>query len=203
MPPNNRARYGRIARLYDLLDAPFERRYRPGRALIGAASAGLTLELGAGTGKNFPYYGQAARVIASDLSWDMLARAARRGRPPIRALVVADGAQLPLRDACIDTVVATFVCCVQDDPSPALREIARVLRPGGHALFMEFALPERGRERWFMSTLEPLLHALYGVHWGYDLPALLIAAGLEVREVRAIWPPIVRVFVAVASGPDR
>jgi len=196
MPPNNRARYGRIAGLYDLLDAPFERRYRPGRQLVGAASTGLTLELGTGTGKNLPYYGQAARVIASDLSWEMLARAARRGRPLIRALVVADAAHLPLRDASIDTVVATFVCCVQCDPSPALRETARVLRPGGQALFMEFALPTGGWERWCMRALEPLLHALYGVHWSYDLAALLLAAGLEVREVRAIWPPMVQAFVA-------
>lgn len=196
MPLDNRTRYGRIAWLYDLLDAPFERRYQPGRVLIGAASEGLTLELGAGTGKNFPYYGQTARVIASDVSWEMLARAARRVRPPIRALLVADAARLPLRNACIDTVVATFVCCVQGDPSPALRETARVLRPGGQALFLEFVLPRRGWERLIVRVLAPLLHALYGFFLGYDLPALLVEAGLEMRQVRAIWAPMAHAFVA-------
>jgi phosphatidylethanolamine/phosphatidyl-N-methylethanolamine N-methyltransferase len=202
VPLDNRNRYGRIAWLYDLLDAPFERRYRPGRALIGAASKGLILELGAGTGKNFPYYGHSARVIASDLSWQMLVQAARRVRPSIRALLVTDAARLPLGDASLDTVVATFVCCVQDDPGPALREIARVLRPGGQALFMEFALPARGWERWLMRALEPFLHSLYGVHWAYDLPSLLLAPGLDMREVRVVWPPIIHVFVA-AKPPDR
>src|SRR5262249_38640444 len=120
----------------------------------------------------------------------------------IRAPVVADAAQLPLRDACIDTVVATFVFCVQGDPSPALRETKRVLRPGGQALFMEFALPARGWQRWFMRTLEPLLHALYGVHWGYDLPALLVAQGLAVNEVRPIWAPMVQAVVT-AKRPAR
>lgn len=196
MALDNRARYARIAWLYDLLDAPFERRYRPGRELIGAASMGLTLELGAGTGKSFPYYGQHARVIASDLSWQMLAQAARRVRPSIRALLVADAAGLPLRDNSVETVVATFVCCVQDDPRPAIDEIARVLRPRGQALFLEFVLPRRGWERMMLRSLAPILHALYGVHLGHDLPSLLRAAGLDVREVRAIWAPMVQTFVA-------
>src|SRR5215204_5762074 len=108
-----RARYARIAGFYDLLDWPFEQRYRPGRGFVGASSRGLTLELGAGTGKNFPYYGSDVRVIAADLSWPMLARARRRLRPPVRALLIADAARLPVRDAAVDTVVATFVCCVQ------------------------------------------------------------------------------------------
>lgn len=196
MPLDNRARYGRIAWLYDRLDAPFERRYRPGRELIGAASTGLTLELGAGTGKNFPYYRQAATVIASDLSWQMLAQAARRIRPSIRALLVADAARLPLRDDSVETVVATFVCCVQDDPRPAVDEIARVLQPRGQALFLEFVLPRRGWEQLIMRILAPVLHRLYGVHFGYNLASLLRAAGLDVREVRAIWAPMLHAIVA-------
>lgn len=191
-PRDNRARYARLAAIYDLLDWPFEPLYRPGRALIGAASAGLTLELGAGTGKNFAYYPASARVIASDLAWPMLARAVarRRVRPPIRGLLVADVARLPLRDASVDTVTATFVCCVQADPRPALGEIARVLRPGGRALFLEWVLPASGWWRVLLRLLEPLLRGLYGIHW-QDLPALLVAAGLNVLEVRSIWGPVV------------
>jgi hypothetical protein len=59
----NLRRYNRIAPLYDLLDQAFESQYRRGRALIGAEATGITLELGAGTGKNFAYYG--ARIATS------------------------------------------------------------------------------------------------------------------------------------------
>ena len=192
----NRARYAHIAPVYDLLDGPFEPLYRPGRLLIGAASVGLTLELGAGTGKTFPFYGQAARVVASDLSWSMLARARRRLHPPIQALLVADAARLPLHGASVDTVTAAFVCCVQADPGPALREIARVLRPGGRALFLECVLPAHGWRRRLVRLLEPLLHGLYGLHWRRDLPQRLAAAGLPVTEVRPVWGPMVQAIVA-------
>jgi ubiquinone/menaquinone biosynthesis C-methylase UbiE len=192
----NRDRYDAIAWLYDILDWPFEARYRQGRALIGARSSGLTLELGAGTGKNFSFYGASARVIAVDVAWPMLARARRRWRAPVRALLLADASHLPLRSRSVDTVVATFVCCVQADPRAALDEIARVLRPGGHALFMEFVLPPRGWERGLMLRLEPLLRALFGVHWGQHLPALLGAAGLHAIDVRPVWRDIVEAIVA-------
>ena len=191
-----------MAPLYDLLDWPFEPMYRPGRRLLGRAAVGHTLELGAGTGKNFPYYGPAARVVALDITWEMLAHARRRLRPPIHALLVADVAHLPIRDACVDTVVAAFVCCVQADPSPPLGEIARVLRPGGQTLFLEYVLPRHGWRRPLMRVLEPPLRILYGVHWDHDLPALLASAGLQVLEVRAVWASIVQaIFAAHAVNP--
>jgi ubiquinone/menaquinone biosynthesis C-methylase UbiE len=195
----NRARYSRLAPLYDLLDWPFEPCYRPGRRLIGAASTGLTLELGAGTGKNFRYYGPAARVFASDLAWPMLARARRRLRAPVLALLVADAGRLPIRDASVETVAATFVCCVQAEPRAALSEIARVLRPGGQVLLLEFALPTRGWVRALMRLVEPPLRALYGIHLRRDLPALLISAGLTVSEERHVWGSVVQAIAAVKT----
>lgn len=195
----HRRRYALVAPLYDLLDRPFEPLYRPGRRLLGRAAVGRTVELGAGTGKNFPYYGPAARVMALDIAWAMLARARRRLRPPIRGLLVADVAHLPIRDACVETVVATFVCCVQADPGPALGEIARVLRPGGQALFLEYVLSRHGWLRPLLRLLEPPLRILYGVHWEHDLPALLASAGLQVAQVQPIWASIVQAIFAAKA----
>ncbi len=194
MNADQRQRYGRIAALYDLFDKPFEPLYRPGRALIGAAAAGITFEVGAGTGKNFPHY-HAARVIASDLSWPMLMLARRRLRSPVRALVVADATRLPLHDASVATVVATFVCCVLPDPTPALGEIARVLRPGGQAVFLECVLPPDGWQRTLMQALEPSMRALYGTHWDRDLRALLEAAHLSVVRTY-VWHTVIRCIVS-------
>ena len=196
----NRRRYARVAPVYDLLDWPFERLYRPGRTLIGQLASGRTVEIGAGTGKNFPYYGPAARVFALDSSWAMLRRARGPLAPRIHGLVIGDAAQLPLSDACLDTLTATFVCCVQADPRPALGEVARVLRPGGRGLFLEFVVPRSGPLPRLMRLFESLLRVVYGVHWEHDLPALLIEAGLKVVEVRPIWRPLVEAVVATKTA---
>src|SRR6266516_5667160 len=92
-------RHARIPSLYNLCDRVLKPHYRPGRALIGAQTEGLTLEVGAGTGKNFPHYPDQVRVIASDLSEATLAQAREKVRPPVRALLVAEAAALPLRDS--------------------------------------------------------------------------------------------------------
>jgi phosphatidylethanolamine/phosphatidyl-N-methylethanolamine N-methyltransferase len=198
-----RSRYDRVAPLYDLLDSPFEAVYARGRRLIGEASHGLTLELGAGTGKNFAYYPPGARVIALDVSQGMLTRARRRIRQPIRGLVVGDVALLPLRDASVDVVTATFVCCVQHDPPPALDQIRRVLRPGGQAVFMDYVLPGSGWLRSLLCALEPGLRALYGVSWLDDLATLLQAAGLQPIERRPVWGSLIVVTVAARLGLGR
>jgi phosphatidylethanolamine/phosphatidyl-N-methylethanolamine N-methyltransferase len=192
----NRRRYARVARLYDRLDGLFERWYRVGRARIGVEAVGLTLEVGAGTGKNFAYYRDQARVYASDLSPAMLGQARHKLQPPVRGLLAAEVTALPFRDGVADTVVATFVCCVQEDPRPALVELARVLKPGGQVLCLDYLLPERGPVRLVMRLLYPALHAIYGIHWEHDVPRLLAGAGLQLRELQPLWGPIVRYIAA-------
>jgi ubiquinone/menaquinone biosynthesis C-methylase UbiE len=198
----NFRRYARIARFYDWLDWALEGHYRPGRALVGARASGLTVEVGAGTGKNFAYYDRhRARVYASDLSPAMLARARRKSSPAVRSLLLAEVAALPLRDAVADTVVATFVCCVQDDPRPSLAEMARVVKPGGSVLCLDYTVPPNRFLRLAMRLLQPPLHAVYGIHWDHDVPGLLAAHGLRVREVRPIWGPVVRYIAAEKPLP--
>jgi ubiquinone/menaquinone biosynthesis C-methylase UbiE len=195
-PDANRRRYARIAALYDTLDSPFERHYKVGREIVGRIAQERVLEVGAGTGKNFPSYSPAARVFACDLSLAMLNRARRRVRPAIHGLLVGDAHTPPIRDNCMDAVVATFVCCVQPDPRPALADLGRVLRLGGRAVFMEYVLPADPIFRECLRLSQPLFHGLFGVHWRHDLPQLLDEAGLHVDEVQPVWPPLVECIVA-------
>ena len=154
---SNLARYQRIAPFYDLLDLPFEHgRYRKIRPQLFAGLSGRIMDAGVGTGRNFPFYPPAAKIIGIDLSPAMLARAARR-LPAAAAdveLRQMDVTRLDLPDHHFDAAVATFLFCVLPDESqvPALRELARVTKPGGLIRLLEYTRP-RGAVRRAMTKL--------------------------------------------------
>ena len=103
--------------------------------LLGAAT-GRTLEIGGGTGLNLAHYGDdVSELIVAEPSPPMRRRLERRAeRAAGRVRVIAAPAErLPFDDASLDTVVSTLVLCTVDDPTAALSEIARVLRPDGRA----------------------------------------------------------------------
>jgi ubiquinone/menaquinone biosynthesis C-methylase UbiE len=110
--------------------------------LIGQAS-GRTLEIGAGSGYNLPHYTSAVtELVISEPSEHMLGHLRTRlteHPPPVGSveLVQTGAEQLPFDDDSFDTVAAAFVHCTIPDPPAALREIARVLKPGGRYLFFE------------------------------------------------------------------
>jgi SAM-dependent methyltransferase len=112
------------------------------RRLISEAT-GATLGVGAGSGINLPHYtDRVTELVVTEPSPHMLAHlreALRQRRPPVGSveLVQASAQELPFADARFDTAVCTFVLCSVPDPSAALEEIARVLRPGGRLLFLE------------------------------------------------------------------
>lgn len=116
-------------------------------ALVGAAG-GRVLEIGAGTGLNLRHYPHGVDdLVLTEPDPGMAARlrhaVSRSGR---RATVVEAGADaLPAADGSVDTVVSTMVLCTVPDPLAALREISRVLAPGGRLLFCEHVLAADGR----------------------------------------------------------
>src|SRR3990172_1909038 len=88
-----------------------------GRGVLEGGARGRVVEVGAGTGKNLPYYPERAFVVASDLSPGMLARAVEKARDRSRAVrfVVTDAEDLAFRDGAFDTVLATCVFCTVPD----------------------------------------------------------------------------------------
>lgn len=115
------------------------------RALL-AGLAGDVLEVGAGTGANLAHYAPGVRLVAVEPNVHMQAylreRARERGIPiDVRSGL---GERLPFEDASFDAVVATLVLCSADDPAAALRELRRVLRPGGRYVFLEHVAAPRG-----------------------------------------------------------
>ncbi len=139
----SRAEHGHrwFAALYDRMSASEERGFmgRMRRALLSDLR-GDVLEIGAGTGANFPHYPATVRVTATEPDPYMRRRAqsklAALGRAEI-ALLEAPAERLTAADASADVVVSTLVLCTVADAPRALAEIARVLRPGGQLRFIE------------------------------------------------------------------
>jgi ubiquinone/menaquinone biosynthesis C-methylase UbiE len=195
-----RARYDRIAPIYDLLETFSERRFAPWRRTLWAAVSGpRVLEVGVGTGKNFPYYPPTADVTAIDLSPRMLERAQRKAAREGRRvdLRVMDVQHLDFPDATFDTAVATFVFCSVPDPIQGLRELKRVTKPEGKILLLEHVRPP-GRAGRIADWIDPLVSSLMGAHVNRQTVENVEAAGLAIERVDSLWKDIVKLIVARA-----
>ncbi len=201
MPTSNLARYQRIAPLYDLLDLPFERRrYRRLRPLLFHGLSGRLLDAGVGTGRNFPFYPAGASVLGIDFSPAMLARAERRrgtAAVPIE-LRRMDVTALDLPPASFDAAVATFLFCVLPEAEQvrALRELARVVKPGGLIRMLEYMRP-RGRLRRILAKIwEPWVAWAYGASFDRRTESHVPEAGLELVEARFVVADLIKLISA-------
>ncbi len=192
-----RRRYDRGARRYDVLVWPMEKMamnpFR--RRLFGLVGGPRVLEVGVGTGKNLPLYRSDHDVDAIDFSPRMLERARRKRVPPNITLREMDVQDLQYPDATFDTVVSTCVFCSVPDPVRGLKEIRRVLRPNGRAVFLEHVRPGR---RWLAALfdrLDPLV-ARTGPHINRRTVENIRAAGLQIEREENLISDIVKVIVA-------
>lgn len=202
---SNFARYQRIAPFYDLLDLPFEhRRYRKIRPQLFAGLSGRLLDAGVGTGRNFPFYPAGAKVVGIDLSPAMLARAARRlgsatGEVALRHM---DVTRIELPDHHFDAAVATFLFCVLPDELqvPALREMGRVVKPGGIIRLLEYTRP-RGTVRRAMTRLwEPWVRWAYGAGFDRRTEEHVPQAGLHLVGSRFVVDDLIKLVEARSAG---
>src|SRR5246127_3984657 len=180
-------RYQRIAPFYDLLDLPFEYgRYRRIRPLLFEGLKGRLLDAGVGTGRNFPFYPSGASVIGIDLSPAMLARAAHRAHlsPAVIELKQMDVTKLDFPEASFDAAVATFLFCVLPDELqlPALRELGRVVKPGGLIRLLEYVRPHGTVRRVVSRIWQPWIAWAYGASFDRHTEERVPDAGLELVE---------------------
>jgi SAM-dependent methyltransferase len=172
---------------------------RAARKSLLEQAAGRVIEVGAGTGLNFPHYPPAAReLILVEPEPAMRRRLERRVRRSDRQAVIVDASAegLPVADQSVDTVVSTLVLCTVEQPDWALAEIARVLRPGGQLLFIEHVRAESPALAWWQDRLVgPWLRFACGCRCNRATVELMRACGFEVEASKGAWramPPIVR-----------
>ena len=178
--------YDRIARIYDCMELPMEMmsfsRWR--RELLSDIS-GRILEVGVGTGKNLPYYPKDANLVAIDISTNMLAKAGKRSATlevPVD-LRVMDAESLDFPDRYFDYVVSTFVFCSVPDPIKGLKEIKRVVKPEGMALFLEHVRSEHEIIGIIMDILNPVVRAIIGPNINRRTVDNIRKAGLEITSI--------------------
>jgi ubiquinone/menaquinone biosynthesis C-methylase UbiE len=193
-----------LAALYDRLIESGERNFLGAlRRDFVSAAKGFVVEIGAGTGRNFPYYSEASvdEVLAVEPDPGMRRRGeARRQAAGVRmSLLEGTAEELPVESACADTVVSTLVLCSVDDPQQVVREIRRVLKPDGTLILIEHI---RAEDRWttrFQDLLTPVWRRIAGnCHLNRPTLEMLRDQGFKIEggEPLAVGSPRILPIVA-------
>jgi ubiquinone/menaquinone biosynthesis C-methylase UbiE len=158
------------------------------REQIIPLAEGNVLEIGVGSGANFPHYDpkRVSLLYALEPNLGMIRRAQNKQQRTRLNIEYLDlpGERIPLEDETVDTVVSTFTLCTIPDVGTAVRGLARVLKPDGRLLFFELGRsPDPGVQFW-QKRLEPLCRWLFqGLYLTRDIPSLLVEGGFEIRKM--------------------
>ncbi len=176
-------RYNRIAPFFDELEAIIEGLFVKQRrqTLWRKVKGEHVLEVGVGTGKNFPFYPENTRITALDFSEKMLAQAKyKKKRQNVTVdLELMDVESLCYADNSFDTVIATFVFCSVPKPYKGLQEIYRVCKPGGQVLLLEHVLSSRPLMAKLMQLLNPVVSTIFGANIDRTTVKNVQACGFE------------------------
>ncbi|MBK9246134.1 MAG: class I SAM-dependent methyltransferase [Burkholderiales bacterium] len=187
------------------------------RRKVVPLAKGRVLEIGIGTGLNLEHYDKARieRLVGLDPGLEMHPQARRRSRRAAIEveLVGLSAERIPYDDGSFDTVLVTYSLCTIGDPLSALKEMRRVLRPGGRLIFCEHGRAPDARVRRWQERLTPLWSTLAGgCHLDRDIPRLLAQAGFRSDDMQQMYLPGPRpltynywgtAVAAPAAAPDR
>lgn len=162
------------------------------RAQIVPQAVGRVLEIGIGSGLNLSFYDptRVSLIVGVDPAAAMHKLARQRAaqiRIPVE-MIALELDQIQAADASFDSIVCTFTLCTIPDASAALREMRRVLKPGGKLLFSEHGLaPDAPVVRW-QNRITPLWKPLAGgCHLNRDIAALITAGGFNIGDIQSSY----------------
>ena len=158
------------------------------RAQIIPLAEGNVLEIGVGSGANFPHYDPArvSLLYALEPNLGMIRRAKKKQQQTRLNIQYLDlpGERIPLEAETVDAIVSTFTLCTIRDVATAIHGLARVLKPNGRLLFFELGRsPEAAVQHW-QKRLEPVCRWLFqGLYLTRDIPSLLEKGGFEIKQI--------------------
>lgn len=167
---------------------------REQREKVVPQARGRVLEIGIGSGLNLPYYdrGKVSSLLGLEPAPEMsrkAKRAARRAGMDVQ-FIEAGAERIPLESRSVDTVITTYTLCTIPESEAALREMRRVLKPGGRLLFLEHGLAPDASVREWQDRVTPLWKRIGGgCHLNRDIPALIARAGLRIEAMDAMYLP--------------
>jgi ubiquinone/menaquinone biosynthesis C-methylase UbiE len=157
-----------------------------------ASADGRVLEIGGGTGANLAHYdGTIESLVVTEPDPSMLRRLQSKAREqaPLAKVLRAPAEDLPFEDASFDTVVSTLVLCGVDDQTRSLREIRRVLRPGGQLLFLEHVRSDDSGLARFQDRMNWLNRIVVGCDCNRPTLATIEAANFTVAKLEHTTTP--------------
>ena len=199
-----RRKYARVARWYELLEKPLDRFFCPLRKEALSFARGKVLEIGIGTGKTLKYYPRNVELYAVDGTPEMLKIAEEKAEKlGITAkFSVMEAENLKLSSESFDTVVSSFVFCTVENPKKAMKEIRRVLKPDGRAIFIEHTRSDSKLiNLFFLLPMKLILYPILGDDTLRNTHEL-IREFFDVELEESYYKGIVRLIVARKKGRD-
>ena len=181
------------SRSFDFISFGDDHRLGPHKRRLFAKMHGAILMVAAGTGNDFRFFPTGQSILAIDISPRMLERAEKKaaqyqGKIELRQM---DVCQLPLPDSSFDSVVTVCTFCSVPEPVVGLRELYRVLKPGGHILMFEHVRSRIGPLGILLDLMTPLSRRV-GPDLNRDTVGNVQKAGFRIRREENVYLDIVK-----------
>ena len=183
--------YRRWAPVYDHTFGFIAREGRRHAVELINSRSGRVLEVGVGTGLSLPDYAEHLEVVGIDLSPEMLEKARERvaegALDHVTGLHEMDAGDLRFPDEAFDTVVAMYVMTVVPEPEAVMRELARVVKPGGEVMLVNHFSQREGVRGWVERRMAPFADRI-GWRSVFDQSRVTICDDLELVERKSLRP---------------
>lgn len=196
-----RRKWDAASRSFDLMSFADDHRFGPAKRDLFTKLHGKILMVAAGTGNDFKFFPPGMDLVAIDLSPKMLEQAAKKaaryeGSIELREM---DVCHLNYPDSSFDTVATVCTFCSVPSPVAGLRELLRVLKPGGQILMFEHVRSAIGPFGLLLDLMTPLTRR-FGPDLNRDTVGNVQKAGFRLRRVANVYLDIVKTIEAVKPG---